>query len=167
MVTQPASLTAQRVLDALKETGVTHVVWLPDSEANFMYNALQADPGLALVPVCREGEAMAVAAGLMVGGKTPAVMIQSTGFFESGDSVRGICLDLRLPMLLLLGYRGYESEKPMTDSAAIFLEPMLKTWGIPYEIVAEDRDLPRVGEMFRQAQAGSSPAAILIAREYE
>ncbi len=38
-----------------------------------------ADADLQVVPVCREGESFAIALGLIIGGKTPAVLIQNTG----------------------------------------------------------------------------------------
>ena len=68
-----ASLDARSVLDQINKNNVTHVVWLPDSETNFMYQLMEADEGLNLVPVCREGESMAIAAGLWVGGKKPVI----------------------------------------------------------------------------------------------
>ena len=85
---------------------ITHAVWLPDSEARFLYDTMTADPDLAVVPVCREGETFAIAMGLIIGGKTPVVLIQNTGFFESGDSIRALALDWQLPLLVLVGYRG-------------------------------------------------------------
>lgn len=51
-------LTANRVIQELKKCGITHVVWLPDSETRFMYETLAADPQITLIPVCREGEAL-------------------------------------------------------------------------------------------------------------
>ena len=57
------------IISELKKNNITHVVWLPDSETNFMYEQLLAEPSLDLVPVSREGETMAIAAGLWVGGK--------------------------------------------------------------------------------------------------
>ena len=75
------------------------MVWLPDSETNFMYQLLNEEDSLDLVPVCREGETMAIAAGLWVGGKKPVVLIQNTGIFESGDSIRGLGLDINQPWL--------------------------------------------------------------------
>ena len=57
VVLRPASLIAE-----LKKHGVSHVVWLPDSETNFMYQQLRDEPDIDLVPVCREGETMAIAA---------------------------------------------------------------------------------------------------------
>ena len=168
MTTQASSLRAQGVVNQLKQAGVTHVVWLPDTESKFMYDAIQAEPSVTLVPVCREGEAPAVAVGLIAGGKKPVVLIQNTGFFESGDSIRGICLDLKLPMLLMIGYRGYNGPgQSMQDSAGVFLEPMLKTWGIPYHIVEDDNDAHYISEGYAEAEKASGPVAVLIGREYE
>ncbi len=168
MTTKAPSLRAQGVVAQLKQCGITHVVWLPDSESNYMYDALQAEPSLTLVPICREGEGPAIAAGLMVGGKNPVVLIQNTGFFESGDAIRGICNDLKLPMLLMIGYRGYKGPGVVSpDSAAVFLEPMLKTWAIPYHIVDNDSEVQRISQAYQEAQAGSRTVAVLIGREYE
>jgi sulfopyruvate decarboxylase subunit alpha len=64
-----AVLTPKTIIEQLKQCGITHVVWLPDSESKFMYDALQAEEDLGFIPVCREGEAFAVASGLWMGGK--------------------------------------------------------------------------------------------------
>lgn len=165
--TQPASLHASSVVDELKKSGVTHVVWLPDSETNFMYTALQEEPSLTLVPVCREGEAMALSAGLIMGGQKPVTLIQNTGFFESGDSIRGICLDWSLPLLLMVGYRGYQKSAPMTDSAGIYLEPVLEAFGVPFYTIEDDGDLALISQAFRESQEASRTVAVLMTREYD
>jgi sulfopyruvate decarboxylase TPP-binding subunit len=162
-----APLNAQVMIDTLKQSGATHLVWLPDTESGYLYQTLSDDPDLTLVPVAREGETFAIALGLLVGGKKPVVCIQSTGLFESGDSVRGLWIDLKLPIMALIGYRGYEGGGPTTDSAATFLEPILKAWGIPYEVVETDRQVKDVvPRMYRQAQERPGPAAVLIGTEY-
>ena len=63
MTTHETVLHPAAIVEELKKNDFTHVVWLPDSETNFMYYLLTNEPGLDLVPVCREGEAMAIAAG--------------------------------------------------------------------------------------------------------
>ncbi len=166
MSTAEATLTAAKVLHALKQLGITHVVWLPDTESGSLYEVLREDPDLALVPVAREGESFAIAAGLMVGGKRPVVVLQSTGFFESGDSVRGIALDCQLPLLMVIGYRGYTRQGPPQDSAAVYLEPVLKAWGIHYYVLDSDDALGLIARAYQEAQAGSTPVAVLVAGEY-
>jgi sulfopyruvate decarboxylase TPP-binding subunit len=166
MVASNETLQAASVLNELRECGVTHIVWLPDSETGYMYEAMKASE-ITLVPVCREGESMAIAAGLIMGGKRPVVLIQSTGLYESGDSVRGLCLDLQLPLLLMVGYRGYPGRgRPPVDSAARFLEPVLDTWGIPHHVVDSEASCHLISEAYQQAQATNHPAAVLMGREY-
>jgi phosphonopyruvate decarboxylase len=159
-------LRAATVLNELTRCGVTHIVWLPDSETGFMYQAMLSSP-INLVAVCREGEAVPVAAGLIAGGQRPVVLIQSTGFFESGDSTRGMALDLKLPLLFMLGYRGYPGrDKPTGDSAARFLEPILQAWQVPYRIVESDASCPAISEMYNLAHTSTHPTAVLFGQEY-
>ena len=159
-------LEASAVLDELGRCGVTHIVWLPDSETGYMYEAMR-ESQVTLVPVCREGESIAVAAGLIMGGKRPVVLIQSTGFYESGDSVRGLSLDLHLPLLLMIGYRGYVGQgRPPSDSAARFLEPVLDAWGIPHYVVESNATCHYLSEAYQQAEGTSHPVAVLMGKEY-
>jgi sulfopyruvate decarboxylase subunit alpha len=167
MAVAHGTLTARRVVDELRANGVTHVIWLVDTESRFMYDALTADPDLTVVPICREGEAMGVALGLQIGGKKPIVVIQNTGFFESGDSIRGLVLDLEMPLVMMVGYRGFHRGQPITDSAATFTEPVLKAWGLPYQLVETDQDVPRISGAFEEAQAKGHAVCVLIGREYE
>ena len=99
------------VAAALKACGVTHVVWVPDSELGAWDAAFSADPDLSLIRVCREGEAVAVAGGLHLGGKRPLVMMQCTGLFEAGDSLRNFIHDLKLPLFFLIGVRSYHAHQ--------------------------------------------------------
>jgi hypothetical protein len=36
-------LQPKTIIEQLKKCGITHVVWLPDSESKFMYDAMQAE----------------------------------------------------------------------------------------------------------------------------
>ena len=166
MSTHDTPLRARRVVDELKKCGVRYIIWLPDTESRFMYESLRNQDALALVPVCREGEALAIAAGLILGGKETVVLHQNTGFFESGDSIRGLALDLRLPLVILIGYRGWRRDAPITDSAALFTEPILDAWGIKHYLVETDEDVERISMAYREAHETNKPVAVLIGREY-
>ncbi len=161
------SLTAQKVIDDIVKCGITHIVWLPDTEAKFMYDAMKNQPGLTLVPICREGEAIAIAAGLIVGGKKAMVLHQNTGFLESGDSVQGLALDLKLPLLLLIGYKGWRHDVPMTDFAAIYLEPVLDAWHINHYSLGTDDDVEKISMAYKEANETKRPVAVLITKEHK
>ena len=163
---QEPLLTPTVVLGQLNKNNVSHVVWLPDSETSFMYNQMVADPTLSLVPVCREGETMAIAAGLWVGGKRPMVLIQNTGLFESGDSVRGLGLDINIPLVMMIGYRGWTRHGVTPDSAATYTEPILNAWGIRYYLIETDADIDRISLAFEEAERERRPVACLMGAEY-
>ena len=63
MATHDVVLHPSSVVAELRKNNTTHVVWLPDSETNFMYQLLTDEPSLDLVPVCREWEGMGKSAG--------------------------------------------------------------------------------------------------------
>ena len=161
VILHPASVVAE-----LKKNDISHVVWLPDSETNFMYQLLTNEPTLDLVPVCREGETMAIAAGLWVGGKRPIVLIQNTGIFEAGDSIRGLGLDVNQPLVMLVGYRGWSRHGLTKDSAARFIEHILHAWGISYYLIETDDDADRISLAIEEADNTQKPVAVLVGTEF-
>ena len=100
-------LRPETLIQEFKNIGVTHIITIPDSETNYLYELMEKEDWLEVVPVSREGESMAVALGLNVAGKVPVVLIQNTGMMESGDSIRGMALDTGFPLLMVVGYRGW------------------------------------------------------------
>ena len=166
MATQEIILPPSSVVAELKKNNISHVVWLPDSETNFMFQLLTNEPTLDLVPVCREGETMAIAAGLWVGGKRPIVLIQNTGIFEAGDSIRGLGLDVNQPLVMLVGYRGWSRHGLTKDSAARFIEHILHAWGITYYLIETDEDADRISLAIEEADRTSKPVAVLVGTEF-
>lgn len=152
----------EKVAEILVDHGFTHVVWLPDSALGPWEKALEQAASLKLVRVCREGEAWAIAAGLHLGGCRPLVVIQNTGLFESGDALRNVLFDLKLPLLAIVGYRS-ALVQGSTDSARRFTEPVLGAWGLDYVVIEESDELPRIGEHFQACRAAGKPGVVLIA----
>ena len=161
-----AHLSPKVVLEEMKKHGITHVVWLPDSETNWLYLLMKAEPSLRLVAVPREVLACAVASGIAAGGKTPVILIQNTGLMESGDSIRGWLLGLNVPVVLMVGLRGWTRHGVTQDTAAIFTEPFLNAFRINYYIVESDADASRISVAFEEARKTRRPVAVLVADEY-
>jgi sulfopyruvate decarboxylase TPP-binding subunit len=163
---QKAALSPETVLAQMKKNGVTHVVWLPDSETNWLFLLMQADPSLTLVGVNREGLAFSAASGIYAGGKTPLILIQNTGLMESGDSMRGWAIQMEVPVVLVVGYRGYTRHGVNKDSAATYTERFLNAFNIQYYLVEQDADAERISNAFAEAQKTKRPVAVLVADEY-
>jgi len=170
-------------LRTLVATGITHVVGLPDSISGPLFDAVSKHPAMRLVTVTREGEAFAIACGLWIGGAHPLVVIQNTGFLESGDSLRGTAQRMAAPIPVLITGRGYgkmaaagltpDDEKTPelltradVDTTALFTEPTLAAWGIPFARCAgEDDPAEALLETIEEAREQDRPVALVVARK--
>ena len=157
--------SAQKIVDALKRQNITHVVGVPDNGSARIYELLREDQEIEVITVTREGEAFAIAAGLYVGGKMPVIIIQNTGFLESGDAIRGTVINMQVPVVVFIGYRGYhnrDADGKWVDSVAAFLEPTLKAWNLPYRMLETDADIGSIDWAYGKSAETSLPAAVLL-----
>lgn len=155
----PGSLIA----DSIVAAGFSHVVWLPDSHLGTWDDVLSSHPKLTLVRPCREGEAVCLAAGLMIGGAKPLVAIQCTGFFEAGDAVRNVVHDLKLPLKLLVGVRSWKNREKTTDNCPTFTEPLVRAWNLPvtwFDPFAADA-AKQVGEAMKTLAMAAGSSVLL------
>lgn len=173
-------LSARLVLEELKACGVTFCAGLADTASAALASLLENDRSVRFVAVTREGEAFALASGLWIGGRAAAVLVENTGLLESGDALRGTAQRMRVPVLCLITYRGYSKmagqktpspsepldpdllSRPDLDSAAIITEPTLKAWGVPFDFLDSDADLPKISQAFSRARRESRPVALLV-----
>ena len=156
--------SGDQIASLLSSLGVTHVVSVPDSTLGEWYGAIEREERLQLVRVCREGEAWGVAMGLHLGGAVPLVMIQCTGLFESGDALRNVLHDWKLPIFAIIGYRSYLNQDTLPgDTCLVFTEPVLDAWKIDYRLITSASQLEEIREHYVACRAASKPGAALIA----
>lgn len=156
--------TGDQITALFTDLGVTHVVTVPDSTLGKWEPALESSDRLRVVRVCREGEAWAVAGGLHLGGATPIVMIQCTGLFESGDALRNVIHDWKLPIFSVIGYRSYlDQENLPGDTCLVFTEPILDAWRIEYRLITTPDQIAVLREHYTLCRAAGVAGAALIA----
>jgi sulfopyruvate decarboxylase TPP-binding subunit len=147
----------------LEAAGFTHVVWIPDTALGPWEAALVSSTQLRLIRPCREGEAIGVAAGLLLGRARPVVVIQCTGLFEAGDALRNVVHDLKLPLKLIVGVRSYRAHLggKTADNCPAFTEPVLKAWQVPYTVLAV-ADAAGFSAAVRELADATGPRALLL-----
>ncbi|MDH5234815.1 MAG: thiamine pyrophosphate-binding protein [Gemmatimonadota bacterium] len=156
--------SGKQIAELFLDLGITHVVTIPDSTIGAWGDAIEATPGLRLVRVCREGEAWGVAGGLSLGGASPMVLIQCTGLFESGDALRNVVHDWKLPIPALIGYRSYLNQSTLPgDTCLVFTEPVLDAWKLDFKLITDPGQLGEMREHFLDCRATRRPGVALIA----
>src|SRR3954451_3397114 len=129
------SVPAGDILAELEALGISHVINVPDTHQRTLLAALARQQRIKVLTVCTEDEAIAINAGLWVGGQRPMLSIQHVGLLAALNNVKGISMDARIPTCMLVGYFGRDVSKPVRENpgrAIGLIEPTLETWGVPY-----------------------------------
>jgi sulfopyruvate decarboxylase subunit alpha len=156
--------SGEQIATVLEQLGITHVITVPDSTVGQWQTAIEARGRTRLVRVCREGETWEVASGLHLGGARPLVMIQCTGLFESGDALRNVIHDWKLPIFSIIGYRSYLNQDTLPgDTCLVFTEPLLDAWKIDYRLLTNASQLPTIAEHYTACRDENRAGAILVA----
>ena len=149
----PESIPASLIIDALKDTfrearaalaaegyrapRHEHLGWIlsvPDTHQKSVLAALDKERAIRVLTCATEDEAVAIAAGLYIGGEPVALMIQHAGLYACVNHLRGVGLDMKMPLFLLIGLLGRELDKPPRENRGSMVrlaEPLLDTLGIP------------------------------------
>jgi sulfopyruvate decarboxylase TPP-binding subunit len=96
------------------------------------------------------------------------LVLQNTGLLEAGDAFRGTLYNMGIPVVMVVGYRGYASLEPgaeRIDTAASFCEPTLRAWNIPYYMLRSGHDCGLIATAAQSALQASLPAAVLYPGE--
>ena len=159
------SIAADELLAAIRGAGVQDIVLVPDTHQRTVLDLLMADDEIRTIHCSTEDEAVAVSAGLIIGGRRPMMQIQHAGLYASVNNLRGVGLDGHFPIVLLIGLLGRDPElDPREDGSSMvrLCEPLLETLGIPSHLLDGPDDLHHVAEAFEEAAEREGPVALLV-----
>ena len=159
------SIPADDLLEAIRSAGVQDVVLVPDTHQRTLVDALMAAEDIRTVHCSTEDEAVAISAGLIIGGRRPMMQIQHAGLYACVNNLRGVGLDGHFPIVLLIGLLARDPElAPRDDGSSMvrLAEPLLETLGIPSHLLDGVEDLHFVAEAFEEAAEIEGPVALLV-----
>lgn len=162
----PGVLRGEGIVAALKAAGIDHVLSVPDLHTSEGVLArIAADDAFRLIRVCKEDEAIGIAAGLTYGDRRSLVLVQYTGFMYAVNALRGVACEQHLPIVLMIGLLSKEPGVAPRDSRRFgvrITEPLLDALGIPHVYIDTDADLGLIAPAVERAWAAPGPVAILV-----
>lgn len=125
------------------------------------------DPQTILVRLAKEEEGVGISAGAHFAGIKSAMLMQNHGFLASINGIVSFAHLYKIPLLMLISYRGSFGERdPWQTQGGNVTESLLRAMGVPYSFLDH---IESVEKRIRQAQtlAESSlqPVALLLARD--
>ena len=162
-------LSANAIKNQFKRAGIHFVVALPDRvTSHYLLKGILADPDFRVVQVCKEDEGVSICSGLYAAGHKSIFMMQYTGFLDSINAIRGVAVEGRFPVCMIVGLLGKEPGVAPTQSKKYgvkIIEPILDVMGIEHHLIERDADAQRIAPVIEKTFADSFPSAILIGRE--
>jgi sulfopyruvate decarboxylase subunit alpha len=164
----PVSVANSRIIyDALRACGVGLLSALPETWLVHLVRMAEEDPGMTLVRLAKEEEGVGISAGAHLAGTKSAMLMQNHGFLASINGIVSCAQLYRLPLLMLISYRGELGERdPWQTEGGGVTEDLLRTLRIPFALLdSPDHVERRIGKAQTLAYSANKPVAILLCRD--
>lgn len=155
------------VYSALKNCGIRMVSALPETWLVHLIRMAEDDPEMTLVRLAKEEEGVGVSAGAHFAGVKSAMLMQNHGFLASINGIVSFAQLYRIPLLMIVSYRGHFGERdPWQTQGGGVTEPLLRALRIPYAFLDDPQTVEkRIAEAQTWAYASLHPAALLLTRQ--
>ncbi len=112
----------------------------------------------------REDEAIGIASGIGLAGKKTLLYMQNSGLGNIGDALTSLAQLYKLPMLILVSYRGLESDNDFPEHSIMgeINEPLLEVLRIPYWDLSVENWRGQMMTAIQKMKEISSPVVLLV-----
>jgi sulfopyruvate decarboxylase subunit alpha len=164
----PVSTANSRVIyDALKAGGIRLMSALPETWLVHLIRMAEDDPEMTLVRLAKEEEGVGISAGAHLAGVKSAMLMQNHGFLASINGIVSGAQLYRIPLLMLISYRGEFGERdPWQTEGGGATEDLLRALRIPFlSLDTPGHVATRIRKAQTLAQSANRPVALLLCRD--
>ena len=162
------TLSGGAIIAAIKASGIEYVLSVPDIvTSSGLLAPIARDKELRLIRVCKEDECIGIASGLSYCDKRALILIQHTGFLDSINAIRGIAVEYRQPICMMVGLLQHDPDLAPRASnryGVRIVEPILDDMGIAHHLIGVEADVAKIGPAIESAYRESHPVACLVGR---
>ncbi len=158
-------MDAQRFWDVLKSRGLTFFSGVPDSTFRNAFNVMVQDPDIRYIPAVREDVALGVASAAYFAGRMGGVMMQNSGIGNIVNPLTSFSLMYRVPVLLLVGWRGYggpPNDAPEHWIMGVKTTEIFDLLEVPYRILEADNLESILDPLLTTMEEQSVPGALVV-----
>ena len=164
----PVSTTSSRAIyDALKASGIRLLSALPETWLVHLIRMAEEDPDMILVRLAKEEEGVGISAGAHLAGVKSAMLMQNHGLLASINGIVSCAQLYRIPLLMLISYRGEFGERdPWQTEGGGVTEDLLRALRIPFSYLD---NISHVASRIAKAQtlslSSNKPVGLLLCRD--
>lgn len=162
-------LKAQDLMQEIKRAGIRFIVALPDrTTSENLLKPILKDPDFQVVQVCKEDEGVSICSGLFSSGHRSLLLMQYTGLLDSINALRGVAIEGKNPVCMMVGLLGKEPGVAPTQSKRYGLrivEPILDAMQIEHHLIEAPEEVDKIVPAVEHAYETCLPVVMLIGRE--
>ncbi|BAZ40870.1 phosphonopyruvate decarboxylase [Calothrix sp. NIES-4101] len=128
-------IQAEQFVEAARKLGFEWYTGVPCSFLTPFINYVINDTQLTYISSANEGDALATAAGVVIGGKRAVVMMQNSGLGNAVSPLTSLTYIFKIPVLIICTLRGDVNlkDEPQHELMGQITDKLLETMGIPWE----------------------------------
>jgi sulfopyruvate decarboxylase TPP-binding subunit len=126
----------RKIFNLLVKKGVKNFVGVPDSTLkHFIDEGLKKEK---ILITTREEEAIGIATGMSLAGEKSLVFMQNAGFANSLSTITSLVQLYQIPMILLIGWRGFlKNDAPEHEKIGKIQPELIKIIGLESKVIDE------------------------------
>jgi len=130
-------ISQRKMFDLLLREGIKNFVGVPDSTMkHFISQGLKKKK---ILVATREDEAIGIAAGISLSKQNSLVFMQNAGFANSISTITSLVQLYELPIIFLIGWRGYlKSDAPEHYKIGKIQPDLIKALQLPAKIISDE-----------------------------
>src|SRR6476620_3605272 len=159
--------SSEVIYESLKASGVRLISALPETWLVHLIRMAEDDPDMSLVRLAKEEEGVGISAGAHLAGMKSAMLMQNHGFLASINGIVSCAQLYRIPLLMLISYRGEFGERdPWQTEGGGVTEDLLRALRIPFSYLdAVGHVAPRIAKAQALSLSSNQPVALLLCRD--
>jgi phosphonopyruvate decarboxylase len=155
--------TAHEFWDILKRHQATFFSGVPCSLLEGVINVALADPEVTYIPAVREDVALGIASAAHLAGRRGGILLQNSGLGNVVNPLTSFNLIYRIPVLLVVSWRGYEGKDAPEHLVMGEKTPdILLTLDIPYAILEAERLEDQLAWAIATMAQQQTPVAVIV-----
>ncbi len=128
--------TQREMFQYLKKKKIENFVGVPDSTLKYFIDECQKNKNIIITT--REEEAIGIATGMSLSKSSSVVFMQNAGFANSISTITSLVQLYQIPLVFLIGWRGYLSDDAPEHLKIGKIQPeLLKMVGLKTKILTE------------------------------
>src|SRR5260370_10206959 len=152
---EAGELKGSSIIAAIKGSGIKFILAVPELvTSGGLLRPIARDASFTLIRVCKEDECIGIAAGLAYCDQRALTLIQHTGFLDSINAIRGVGVEFRQPIGMMIGLLQHDPATTPKNSPRYgvrIIEPILEAMGIPHQLITPEADVSEISPAFADA----------------